>query len=92
MPGSGQRGQTQIKLVAGGRADRAERPTIQLFGKFALYFFCIVHHTDAEREWACDRDSHIDKLDQALDKAFQRGWLVIDMKDGWNTIYPDTGD
>jgi phosphoglycolate phosphatase-like HAD superfamily hydrolase len=48
----------------------------------------IVHHTDAEREWAYDRDSHIGRLDKALDEAKRRGWIVVDMKEDWNTIYP----
>ena len=52
--------------------------------------FClIVHHTDAEREWAYDRQSHIGKLDQALDAANQRGWTVVDMQKDWGQIYPD---
>jgi hypothetical protein len=46
-----------------------------------------VHHTDAEREWAYDRDSHIGGLDTALDDAPQRGWLVIDMKQDWKRVY-----
>jgi phosphoglycolate phosphatase-like HAD superfamily hydrolase len=54
-------------------------------------FGLIVHHTDAEREWAYDRDSHIGKLDKALDDAKPRGWLVVDMKNDWNRIYPDSG-
>lgn len=49
----------------------------------------IVRHTDAEREWAYDRDSHIGRLDQALDEAATRGWTVVDMKRDWNRIYPD---
>ena len=48
----------------------------------------IVHHTDAEREWAYDRDSHIGGLDSALDDAPKRGWLLIDMKKDWKRIYP----
>ncbi len=51
----------------------------------------IVHHTDAEREWAYDRDSQIGKLDVALDQASQRGWVIIDMKNDWKRIYPDSG-
>lgn len=47
----------------------------------------IVHHTDAEREWAYDRDSHIGKLDQALDDAPRRGWIVVDMKQDWKQVY-----
>lgn len=51
--------------------------------------FCLlVHHTDAEREWKYDRESHVGKLDKALDVAKQRGWTVADMQRDWNTIYP----
>lgn len=51
-------------------------------------FGLIVHHTDADREWAYDRDSHIGKLDKALDEAKERGWTVVDMKNDWTQIYP----
>lgn len=47
----------------------------------------IVHHTDAVREVAYDRRSHIGKLDQALDMAPQEGWLLIDMKNDWKTVF-----
>jgi phosphoglycolate phosphatase-like HAD superfamily hydrolase len=51
--------------------------------------FCLlVHHTDAVREWAYDRDSHIGRLDKALDEATLRGWTVVDMKNDWKTIFP----
>ena len=48
----------------------------------------IVHHTDATREWAYDRDSPVGHLAQALDQAPDRGWLVIDMAADWARIYP----
>ncbi|WP_422001071.1 HAD family hydrolase [Reyranella sp.] len=48
----------------------------------------LVHHTDAGREFAYDRQSHFGKLDKALDEARQRGWTVVDMKADWNTVYP----
>jgi hypothetical protein len=51
-------------------------------------FGLIVHHTDAEREWAYDRDSAVGKLDKALDEAPKRGWTVVNMKDDWKVIYP----
>jgi len=51
-------------------------------------FALIVHHTDAQREYAYDRDSHIGKLDKALDIAQQKGWTVVDMKNDWKVIYP----
>lgn len=52
-------------------------------------FGLIVHHTDAEREFAYDRESHMGKLDKALDEAPARGWTVVDMKSDWKTIYPE---
>jgi len=51
-------------------------------------FMAIVHHTDAEREWAYDRQSHIGRLDRALDEANARGWTVVDMKRDWNVVFP----
>lgn len=48
----------------------------------------IVHHTDAEREWAYDRSSHIGKLDKALDEGRAKGWTIVDMKADWKTIFP----
>ncbi|SHO51269.1 HAD family hydrolase [Desulfopila aestuarii] len=53
-------------------------------------FGLLVHHTDAEREWAYDRKSHIGKLDKALDEAQAKGWTVVDMKQDWKVIYPPT--
>lgn len=51
-------------------------------------FMLYLHHTDAEREWAYDRESHIGKLDKGLDQAIKDGWTVIDMKNDWKVIYP----
>ncbi len=47
-----------------------------------------VHHTDADREYAYDRDSHVGKLDKALDQADANGWIVVDMKNDWNRVFP----
>ncbi len=51
--------------------------------RFCLY----VHHTDAEREFAYDRTSHIGRLDKGLDEATAKGWTVVSMKDDWKTIF-----
>lgn len=56
-------------------------------GKGARYVL-IVHHTDAEREWAYDRKSKIGHLDKALDEALHKGWTLVDMKKDWKVIYP----
>ena len=51
-------------------------------------FGLIVHHTDAEREYAYDRDSSVGRLDQALDDAPAKGWVVVDMKNDWKEMFP----
>jgi phosphoserine phosphatase len=48
----------------------------------------LVHHTDAEREYAYDRASSVGRLDKALDQAAANRWVVIDMKRDWKVIYP----
>ena len=49
----------------------------------------LVHHDDAEREWAYDRESHIGRLNRGLDEAGERGWLLVSMKNDWATIHPE---
>ena len=51
-------------------------------------FALIVHHDDAEREWAYDRESHIGRLDKALEEATAKGWTVVSMRDDWRRIFP----
>ncbi len=48
----------------------------------------LVHHTDADREWAYDRESSVGRLDRALTEARSRNWTIVDMKRAWNVIYP----
>lgn len=48
----------------------------------------ILHHTDAVREYAYDRDSHVGRLDKALTDAPENGWVVIDMAQDWSAVYP----
>jgi hypothetical protein len=52
-------------------------------------FAGIVHHTDAEREYAYDRRSMTGRLDKALDEVVAKGWFVVDMKRDWNTVFPN---
>jgi phosphoserine phosphatase len=48
----------------------------------------IVHHDDAAREYAYDRESHIGRLDRALNEAPARGWQVISMREDWARVFP----
>lgn len=75
-------------VFASGNSD-GDLPMLQWtasnsYKSFMLY----LHHTDAEREWAYDRDSHIGRLDKGLDQANKDGWTVIDMAKDWKLIYP----
>jgi phosphoserine phosphatase len=56
--------------------------------RLALY----VHHTDAEREWAYDRESSVGRLDKGLDEARAQGWTVVDMKNDWKVVFPPEGN
>mgnify|MGYP000948607175 CR=1 FL=1 len=51
-------------------------------------FGLLVHHDDAEREYAYDRNSPFGRLDRGLDEAPKRGWTVVSMKKDWKQIYP----
>jgi phosphoserine phosphatase len=51
-------------------------------------FMGLVHHDDAEREWAYDRKSQIGRLDKAWDEAVEKNWTVVSMKDDWKAIFP----
>ena len=74
-------------IIAGGNSD----------GDFAMIEWTtagdgprlglIVHHTDAEREYAYDRDSHIGKLVKGLDEGPGMGWLIVDMAQDWARVY-----
>jgi hypothetical protein len=46
-----------------------------------------VHHDDAQREYAYDRESRVGRLNDALDEAVARGWQVVSMKLDWNRVF-----
>jgi hypothetical protein len=50
-------------------------------------FALIVHHTDAVREYAYDRDSKVGHLDKAWDEGLEKGWTIVDMKNDWKVIF-----
>lgn len=75
-------------IVAFGNSDGDQQMLEWTAAGSGPRFMGILHHTDAEREWAYDRQSHIGKLDKALDEAMAKGWTVVDMKNDWKIIYP----
>jgi hypothetical protein len=52
--------------------------------RFALF----VHHDDAAREYAYDRDDKLQQLSRGWDEAVAKGWTVVSMKDDWKVVYP----
>jgi hypothetical protein len=75
-------------IAAFGNSDGDMQMLQYTTGGSGPHFGLIVHHTDAEREWAYDRTSQVGKLDKALDTAPVAGWTVVDMKNDWKTIFP----
>jgi hypothetical protein len=69
-------------------ASRAAASTSCASGRSGARFIGIVHHTDAEREWAYDRASDVGRLDKALDEGTARGWTIVDMKRDWKRVFP----
>ncbi len=75
-------------IAAFGNSD-GDLPMLQWTAAGSGSRFCLyIHHTDADREWAYDRESHIGKLDKGLDEAKTRKWTVVDMKADWKTVFP----
>ena len=75
-------------ILAFGNSDGDQQMLEYTAGGPGARFMGLVHHTDAVREFAYDRQSHIGKLDKALDEAMQRKWVVVDMKTDWKAIFP----
>jgi len=50
-------------------------------------FVGLVHHDDADREYAYDRQSHVGKLDKALDEGARLEWTVVSMKRDWRAVF-----
>jgi hypothetical protein len=75
-------------IAAFGNSDGDMQMLQYTTGASGARFGLLVHHTDAVREWAYDRKSSVGKLDKALDAAPAAGWIVMDMKNDWKTIFP----
>jgi phosphoglycolate phosphatase-like HAD superfamily hydrolase len=78
----------QRPVFAFGNSDGDQQMLEWTAGGSGTRFMALVHHDDAEREWAYDRKSHIGTLDKAWDEANAKGWTVVSMKDDWKNIFP----
>ena len=75
-------------VLAFGNSDGDQQMLEYTAGGEGARFMGLVHHTDAVREYAYDRQSRIGRLDKAWDEAVKRGWTVVDMKADWKVIFP----
>lgn len=84
--------------LATARHPRFQRLYTQLVYQPMLELLAYLHangftsgscHDNAEREYAYDRDSHIGRLDKALDAAPSAGWTVVSMKSDWKQVFPE---
>lgn len=53
-----------------------------------IQLIMLLHHDDARREYAYDRDSRRGRLDEALDAAASQGWTVVSVRADWNRVFP----
>jgi phosphoglycolate phosphatase-like HAD superfamily hydrolase len=74
-------------VFAFGNSDGDQQMLEWTTGGTGPRFAGIVHHTDADREWAYDRDSSVGRLDKAWDEAKEKGWTVVDMKTEWSRVF-----
>ncbi len=79
----------QRPLLAFGNSDSDMQMIQYTKAGDGLRMGLFVHHTDAEREYAYDRESHVGTLDKALDQADANDWIIVSMKVDWNVIFPE---
>ena len=75
-------------ILAFGNSDSDMQMIEYTMGGEGLRMGLFVHHTDAEREYAYDRKSHVGTLNKALDEADANGWIIVNMKEDWKTVFP----
>jgi len=77
-------------ILAFGNSDNDMQMIEYAKGGDGLRLGLFVHHTDADREYAYDRKSHVGTLDKVLDQADANGWIIVDMEKDWNRIFPSS--
>jgi len=77
----------QRPLLAFGNSDGDLQMIQYTTGGSGRRLGLFVHHTDARREYAYDRESHVGRLDKSLDLAEANGWVIVDMKRDWKRVF-----
>ena len=75
-------------ILTGGNSD-GDVPMMEFAAAHAAasgrpYLNLLVHHDDAEREYAYDRSA-----ERALTDAGRRGWSVVSMKNDWKRVFAE---
>lgn len=52
-------------------------------------FGLLVHHDDAEREFAYDREAGLARLARGLDEGPARGWTIARIGQDWDSVFPE---
>ena len=78
-------------IAAFGNSDGDQQMLEWTAARKGARLLVLIHHTDAEGEYAYDRKPQVGTLNQALDEAPARGWIVVDMKHDWKTAFPPQG-
>ena len=74
-------------IMAFGNSD-GDQQMLEWVGEGEGLRLCgLVHHTDAEREYAYDWPSEIGGLNTSMDEAKKRDWIVVDMAKDWETVF-----
>ncbi|MFK7762498.1 MAG: HAD family hydrolase [Roseobacter sp.] len=76
-------------IIAGGNSDGDFAMLEYTTGGDGPRLGILVHHTDAEREFAYDREGHIGVLNRGLDEGPDRGWVIVDMTGDWEQVWPE---
>lgn len=76
-------------IIAGGNSDGDFAMLEYTTGGEGPRLGILVHHTDADREFAYDREGHIGVLNRGLDEGPDRGWVIVDMADDWKQVWPE---
>jgi hypothetical protein len=79
-------------ILSFGNSDGDEEMLVWTIAGSGPRLVGLLHHTDAKREWAYDRDSAVGRLDKALDLACVKDWIVVDMATDWKTVFPLSGN
>jgi phosphoglycolate phosphatase-like HAD superfamily hydrolase len=75
-------------IIAFGNSDGDFEMLVWTTGGLGPRLGVIVHHDDADREWAYDRDSRVGRLARGLDEGPRRGWIIVSLERDWKTIFP----